>query len=256
LRKEADEKKALDELTKNIETCEQALANFATSIWGELENLFSAIYDQRMKDLDNQMNAEMVAAGVQADTAVQTAQKELDAARAGGDAQVIAEKEKALKRAQIEADYEKKKAQLAYEGAHLQWQLTLANAIAQGAMVLINAWNSMPFPFNLIPITIGGIMAGIQIAAVVAAEPKAPTFATGGIVPGEQFSGDHVNARLNSGEMVITRAQQARLFAMVNGAGRGGVVFNNEFGNVNSDVDIDRANRILARQVQGAMRSR
>lgn len=61
-----------------------------------------------------------------------------------------------------------------------------------------------------------------QFAAVIkaikgATVPTAPTFATGGIVPGESWSGDRVEARLNSGEMVINRQDQQRLWELVSG---------------------------------------
>ena len=60
-------------------------------------------------------------------------------------------------------------------------------------------------------------------------EPKGPKFASGGIVPGTSYSGDMVNARLNSGEMVLNQVQQQRLFDMVaNGAqiGSNGIDYN------------------------------
>lgn len=48
------------------------------------------------------------------------------------------------------------------------------------------------------------------------------TYATGGIVPGTSFTGDRVYARVNSGEMILTRQQQATLFDQANGnAGNG-----------------------------------
>ncbi len=43
-------------------------------------------------------------------------------------------------------------------------------------------------------------------------------FATGGIVGGTQKNGDKVLVRVNSGEMILNAAQQARLFAIANGA--------------------------------------
>lgn len=43
-------------------------------------------------------------------------------------------------------------------------------------------------------------------------------FATGGIVGGNQTSGDKLLVRVNSGEMILNAAQQARLFALANGA--------------------------------------
>lgn len=44
-------------------------------------------------------------------------------------------------------------------------------------------------------------------------------FADGGIVPGNSYSGDNVQARLNSSEMVLNRQQQAQLFRQANGEG-------------------------------------
>jgi len=46
--------------------------------------------------------------------------------------------------------------------------------------------------------------------------PKAPKFAGGGIVEGTSYQGDLVQARLNSGEMVLNRTQQAKLFQLAN----------------------------------------
>lgn len=43
-------------------------------------------------------------------------------------------------------------------------------------------------------------------------------FATGGIVGGSSYSGDKIPVRVNSGEMILTARQQARLFAIANGA--------------------------------------
>lgn len=56
-----------------------------------------------------------------------------------------------------------------------------------------------------------------QFAAVIASlkqatVPSAPRFERGGIVPGTSYRGDRVEARVNSGEMIITREQQTRLY--------------------------------------------
>lgn len=75
----------------------------------------------------------------------------------------------------------------------------------------------MPFPYNLLAIAAG-------VAAVVAALANMQKFATGGIVGGTSFFGDQTLARVNSGEMILNRAQQANLFKMVNQGGGGGNV--------------------------------
>lgn len=78
---------------------------------------------------------------------------------------------------------------------------------------------SMPFPYNLLAIAAG-------VAAVVAALANMQKFETGGIVGGTSFFGDQVLARVNSGEMILNRAQQASLFKMINqGGGSGAVTF-------------------------------
>lgn len=61
----------------------------------------------------------------------------------------------------------------------------------------------------------GAIAIGAGIMAAVLA--FADGFATGGVVPGNSFNGDNVLARVNSGEMILNRAQQARLFDIADG---------------------------------------
>ena len=83
-----------------------------------------------------------------------------------------------------------------------------AVAMANGAKSAF----ALPFPFNLaawasVAATIAGIFASL------------PKFATGGIVGGSGYNGDRQLIRANSGEMVITRAQQARLWSAISGGG-------------------------------------
>lgn len=84
-----------------------------------------------------------------------------------------------------------------------------AVAMANGAKSAF----ALPFPFNLaawasVAATIAGIFASL------------PKFATGGIVGGSGYNGDRQLIRANSGEMVITRAQQARLWSAISGGGQ------------------------------------
>lgn len=60
-----------------------------------------------------------------------------------------------------------------------------------------------------------GITGAAQLTSIIGIISK---FATGGIVGGSQKSGDNVLVRVNSGEMILNAAQQARLFAIANGA--------------------------------------
>ncbi len=70
-----------------------------------------------------------------------------------------------------------------------------------------------------IPFAGFGIAAGYaSSAAAMTKTMGALAFATGGIVPGTSRMGDKVIARVNSGEMILNAQQQARLFAIANGA--------------------------------------
>lgn len=78
------------------------------------------------------------------------------------------------------------------------------------------------------PIAMGIAFAG-TIATGLGAVAKIMSFAEGGIVPGVSYYGDKIPARVNSGEMVLTRSQQAKLFDIANGGtvgvGSGDVTF-------------------------------
>lgn len=74
-----------------------------------------------------------------------------------------------------------------------------------------------------IPI-VGPVLAIAAIAAVLAAvlaatskAKSAGNFATGGLIPGSSFSGDNLTANVNSGELILNRAQQSNLAGQLSG---------------------------------------
>lgn len=79
-----------------------------------------------------------------------------------------------------------------------------------------------------IPLASVIIGAGLsQVAMIVANKPQPPAFAQGGIVGGTSYTGDKIHARVNSGEMILTRAQQARLFDIANTGSKNNIqIFN------------------------------
>lgn len=60
---------------------------------------------------------------------------------------------------------------------------------------------------------------GAASAGLVAGMAVADTFEHGGVVGGSSFSGDNMIARVNSGEMILNKTQQSKLFNMANGGG-------------------------------------
>lgn len=58
---------------------------------------------------------------------------------------------------------------------------------------------------------------GAGLAAMATTIATIQSYATGGIVPGTSYTGDKVRANVNSGEMILNRQQQTRLFKIANG---------------------------------------
>lgn len=75
---------------------------------------------------------------------------------------------------------------------------------------------ALPFPANI------AAMASIiaTVVSLFASIPKA--FADGGIVSGNSFHGDTMLARVNSGEMILNKQQQAALYHSLKSGGVGG----------------------------------
>lgn len=88
----------------------------------------------------------------------------------------------------------------------------LTNTAAKSGEAIAGATSSgasMPFPYNLIAIAAG-------VAAVLAALATIGKFASGGIVGGNSPVGDRLFARVNSGEMILNKRQQNRLWSFIN----------------------------------------
>lgn len=83
----------------------------------------------------------------------------------------------------------------------------IAEATAQGAKV--------PFPANILAISAG-------VAAVVGALAALSKFENGGIVGGNSTHGDRNLVRINSGEMILNKAQQGTLFRAIASGSLGG----------------------------------
>lgn len=83
-----------------------------------------------------------------------------------------------------------------------------AEAATTGAA---SAVSSIPF--------VGPAMAISAVIALIATLAKAPKFAKGGVVGGNSYYGDKILARVNSGELILNKQQQASLYNHLAGAG-------------------------------------
>ncbi len=116
----------------------------------------------------------------------------------------------------------------------------LGMAVINGAEAITKAWAQGGI-LGAIMAPLVALAVGVQVATIGAQQPG---FATGGVfnASGSSFFGDKGTAKVNDGEMFLTRQQQAGLFNFVaqgsQGGGGGGDTFNFY------DTVIDSASRI------------
>ena len=120
---------------------------------------------------------------------------------------------------------ERKAAQEEYRVKMWEWNVSILQAtanIAEGVSKAIAQG-------GITGIITGALVAAagaVQIASITSARPKPPSFAQGGIVQGSSYSGDRVQANVNSGEMILNAQQQKNLWNMANRNGGSGAVIN------------------------------
>lgn len=93
----------------------------------------------------------------------------------------------------------------------------ITEAIAQVALgyATATAQASEMGPWAWIAFAISGLAT--MISTIAAIKQQTSGYATGGVIPGNSVSGDNLLIAANSREMVLTQAQQARLFNIANG---------------------------------------
>jgi len=127
----------------------------------------------------------------------------------------MSNKVKAMEIDRIEEEAAAKKHELAVS----QWKIDKAMAIVNSAAAVVKTMATVPYPAN-IPLAIAqGVAGGAQVAII---EQNKPKMQFGGFVPGQSWSGDQVDIRANSGEAVLTPAQQRNFMLMANGGASGG----------------------------------
>ena len=104
---------------------------------------------------------------------------------------------------------------------------TIGQVIAMMTAAGVSSAMKLPFPANLA--AAATVVAGLAsiISSIKAAQGG--SYADGGIVTGTAYHGDTVLARLNSGEAVLNKSQQSKLFNMINSGGTNAVIGQVEF---------------------------
>jgi hypothetical protein len=137
----------------------------------------------------------------------------------------------------------KSMATLGKAGGNTMKAIAISEAMINTALAATKALATYPPP-------LGGIAAAAAVASGMAqvATIKSQKFADGGIVGGNSQYGDQVPVRANSGEMILNKTQQKKLFDTINGNSQGGekqIVFN--FApNFSSDISSEGARKFLS----------
>lgn len=116
-------------------------------------------------------------------------------------------------------------------------EVTASAAVAGAGAAAASSWSLW-----------GAVAIGAAVMAAVMA--FADGFAKGGIVGGNSFAGDRVLTRVNSGEMILNGAQQARLFDIADGrsdSSSGGGAVINQTVNVRGSGDLNALTKAIKR---------
>lgn len=107
----------------------------------------------------------------------------------------------------------------AFELPELNIAGTIAQAIATTAMGFAQASANEGKNGNLWEWVAASAVGMAQLMAIISAVKGSTGYATGGIVGGNSYTGDRIPVRVNSGEMILNRWQQKRLWDVANGFG-------------------------------------
>jgi TP901 family phage tail tape measure protein len=193
--------------------------------------LFNQLTENRLTELEKQMEAELEAAGLLEETERERLERELEAARAARDEELIQEKEDALARLDIEEKYEKKKAEIEYKGALVEWGLKLTGALGDLYKAIMVATASAPFPAN-VPAIAFAAAQGVNVGLIAAQKPEPPSFDTGGLAVGPESG---YMAKLHGREVILNDDQVQNLFNAIDNGSLG----NNAPVNVTAVIELD-----------------
>jgi hypothetical protein len=208
-------------------------------------------YKDELEKIDGALQAKLYAMGYIDAATEEQHERELQKAIESGDHRNIFEAQSALERFKIEEDFKNRreamedeaaeakkklemdaaeaKAKIDYGLAMARWKAEIAQGVISVAQAILTGYAQLgPFA-GPAGAAIMGAVAGVQLGAIYANQPKyyPPAFDSGGIVPGSSFRGDNMWTRQNSGEMDLNLRQQKNLFNAID---------NNELGGGNITV--------------------
>ena len=202
---------SLDRVIKGMESLRDVMESTDSTGWEK----FMAVFNELVQIVETCVSA------FQTLDAIQEATNKKEQAELSLQAEKVAllEREIALREAlRMQRVAETKETEKAAAANLVEASTAKAAASAKASEAVAGATASgskLPFPYNLAAIA-GGI------AAVLAALSAMSKFANGGIVGGNSYSGDKQLVRVNSGEMILSKHDQATLFNAIKSGNLGG----------------------------------
>jgi TP901 family phage tail tape measure protein len=204
---------ANEEFIQNMESIASVTLSTFKGLMGSISQLYKAMTNERLADLDDRMERELEAAGLLEETEIERLQAELDAAIAAGDTETAEQARQDIERLKIEQKYEQQRAQIKYEGERKIWAVTLTTAIADGAAAIISGFATKPFiPVGIIAGALATGLVAAQLAVVAKNKPQPPSFARGGIVIPSGSEGREVTVADDGAELLLSEGSQGEAF--------------------------------------------
>lgn len=147
-----------------------------------------------------------------------------------------------------------------YKIQMFQWSANILQAVANTALGITQAL-ATEGPLGIITGALVSAAGAVQLASIIASKPVPPSFAAGGIVQGNSYSGDNVSANVNSGEMILNAAQQKALWTTANGGNSSSgnnIVINNSASNIVSatpQIDKNKIAIMIDARVNDSLRN-
>jgi hypothetical protein len=209
--------------------------------------------EAELEKLDEARNAALEAAGFVKATSEEGQAAAMEAAVASGDEAIIYAEKRRQEELAINKEFDDKEkaekekaarqiAEIQYQQAMADWTMKLAMApaqIAQAVLQAISQFGPPPSPMGIAGIAMAGVIGALQIGALMAAMPKKPAFAGGGVIGLPQtYSGGYANGGIVEAntprgvdavditaanrEMILNDSQQSNLFNAISSGQIGG----------------------------------
>ncbi len=190
----------------------QSLGSGMSDILGLMGSLRSQHIDNEIADLDRALQAQLDAIDAQT-------QEQLSTLGLTEEEKKRIQEEAAERKEQLEQEEAQKKYQLEVQQFKAEQKFAKAEVwISNGMGIAAAAARAAGMGFIRGPIymaVMGAFLAaktGMSLGLINGQQaPAAPSFDKGGVMGGNSFTGDRLQANLNSGEMVLTRERQLQL---------------------------------------------